>query len=227
MILPRKRKNVQVHRANDKLDAISGQEYQSRLRENFEKISGPEPKWAKIGGEKSKRKKFHSGKKVFGFFQFFRSFKNFFEDSSASESENEDETEKKEKIDEFFQSTSEFLRRPEFLEKGQLDLKRLKDVSFGHREKFTAMKNLEFHPEARIFLAAGDQTQRLLLFQIDGKENPLLESLVFERFPIDTAHFHPGTQRVVVGSRLHPHFFYFDMMANEIVKVISFNFTRL
>lgn len=55
--------------------------------------------------------------------------------------------------------------------------------------------------------------------QIDGKENPLLETVLFDGFPIETAHFSADGDRIIVGSNMYSYFYYYDMLSDKAVKV--------
>lgn len=95
---------------------------------------------------------------------------------------------------------------------------------------------MEFHKTAQVLLTAGD-SQRITLYQvdarnwvyimflrfflakIDGKDNPKLQEMAIDRFPIDSAHFSASGERVYAGSRLHAYFFYYDMLEGKVVRI--------
>ena len=63
----------------------------------------------------------------------------------------------------------------------------------------------------------------MTLSQIDGKENPKIQTINFKDFPIKTAKFSASGNEFIVGSKFHPHFFVYDMLAGQSVKVKSHN----
>jgi len=102
------------------------------------------------------------------------------------------------------------------LPSGELDIKKHK-IFNADRPAKGKLKSVEFHKTAQILLTAGmDQTLRL--FQVDGLNNPCIQSIFLDTFPIHTAHFSHDGQQVILGSR-HSAFFYFDMIAGKLVNV--------
>ena len=79
------------------------------------------------------------------------------------------------------------------------------------------IKSVEFHPSAQVVLAAG-MDNSLNLFQVDGKNNPKIQSVFLRNFPIYSAHFTRDGSQVVLSSR-HRSFMYYDMMAGQVVEV--------
>lgn len=63
------------------------------------------------------------------------------------------------------------------------------------------------------------QFEKSAPFQIDGDDNPLLQSVTFDGFPIETARFSGNGEKVYVGSPLHDYFYYYDMISGKAVKV--------
>ena len=77
---------------------------------------------------------------------------------------------------------------------------------------------MEFHPTAQVILTAGmDNT--LGLFQIDGKQNPKIQSVFLEKFPISTAHFSRDGKEVILGSQRRKSFYHYDMIAGKVNQV--------
>ena len=67
----------------------------------------------------------------------------------------------------------------------------------------------------------------MTLSQIDGKENPKIQTVNFQDFPIKTARFSACGNEFIVGSKFHPHFFIYDMLAGQSIKVIRLQVTNL
>lgn len=53
---------------------------------------------------------------------------------------------------------------------------------------------------------------------MDGTNNPCIQSVFFESFPIYTAHFSQNGHEVIVGSR-HSAFYCYDMIAGKLINV--------
>ena len=67
-------------------------------------------------------------------------------------------------------------------------------------------------------LSAG-LTQKLTLFQIDGKKNAKIQSIFIEKFPILAAHFTKQTgDEILMGSR-HKAFYVYDMHSGKMTIV--------
>lgn len=58
----------------------------------------------------------------------------------------------------------------------------------------------------------------LFWVQVDGKQNPKIQSVFIDGFPIHTAHFSTEGHEVIMGSR-YKNIQYYDMMAGKIVNV--------
>ena len=54
------------------------------------------------------------------------------------------------------------------------------------------------------------------IVQIDGKNNPNIQTVNFKDFPIKTAKFSVNGEELIVGSPNHAHFFSFDMIAGMV-----------
>ena len=54
--------------------------------------------------------------------------------------------------------------------------------------------------------------------QVDGKNNPKIQSIYLENYPIYSAHFSADGEEVILGSR-HKGFHYYDMMAGRMISV--------
>jgi U3 small nucleolar RNA-associated protein 18 len=65
-------------------------------------------------------------------------------------------------------------------------------------------------------------TQKLTLFQIDGKKNAKIQSIFIEKFPILAAHFTKQTgDEIIMGSR-HKAFYVYDMHSGKMTIVNPF-----
>ena len=58
----------------------------------------------------------------------------------------------------------------------------------------------------------------LLHLQIDGKNNPKIQNVFLDNFPVMSAEFSKNGEEVVMGSK-HRSFYYYDMIAGQVVFV--------
>ncbi|XP_071487417.1 U3 small nucleolar RNA-associated protein 18 homolog [Diadema antillarum] len=112
--------------------------------------------------------------------------------------------------------TGDYLTTSEQLPRTNIRVKRLTDLNKEHRSQ-GIVSTVEFHPGAQVALVAG-RDKRLNLFQVEGRLNPKIQSVLFERFPLHCAHFSSHGNEVVVASR-HKYFYVYDMIAGKITRV--------
>merc|ERR1719499_2292926 len=67
-------------------------------------------------------------------------------------------------------------------------------------------------------LTAGNNGN-VTLSQVDGRDNPKIQTVNFKDFPITTARFTACGNQFIVGSKHHPHYFVYDMLAGQSTKV--------
>jgi len=122
--------------------------------------------------------------------------------------------------EEFFRETTELQskRCKENLSKGAIQIRKLKDLNYTSHKEGSIIGGLEFHPTSTVGLVAGNNGTTSL-FQVDGKENPKIQTINFENFPIKTAKFSSSGTEFMVGSLQHPHFFVYDMMVGQMMKI--------
>ena len=123
--------------------------------------------------------------------------------------------------EEFFRETTEMLDktgRSQYLASGHLNSRKLKDLNFCSHREGAVIKAAEFHPTSTVGLVAGNNGT-VTLVQVDGKENPKLQTINFQNFPIKTAKFSSCGNEFIVGSPNHPHFYVYDMMTGQSRKV--------
>ena len=104
------------------------------------------------------------------------------------------------------------------LAQGKLVYRRLKDLNGGTHKEGAVIRATEFHPTSTVGLVAGNNGTATL-FQVDGKENPKIQTINFQNFPIRTAKFSKSGTEFIVGSQQHPHYFVYDMMIGKSIKV--------
>ena len=104
------------------------------------------------------------------------------------------------------------------LKKGHIEYRKLKDMNYTTHNEGTVIRAAEFHPSAAVGLVAG-LNGTASLFQIDGKNNPKMQSVHFENFPIKTAHFTSNGRQFLVGSQHFGHFFAYDMVKGKFLNI--------
>jgi U3 small nucleolar RNA-associated protein 18 len=106
----------------------------------------------------------------------------------------------------------------ENLQQGILEFRKLKDLNYESHKEGAVIRSAEFHPKSTVGLVAG-LNGTASIFQVDGKNNPKIQTVNFENFPIKCAKFSTSGEEFLVGSQHHGHFFLYDMMAGKIVKI--------
>ncbi|KAG8849908.1 hypothetical protein FRB91_009524 [Serendipita sp. 411] len=170
-------------------DIIAGNEYEQRLRNQFEAIN-PVPQWANKSRKKRRRDEMEDDDKLLS---------------------------RVEKIINTNTSDAILPSTRHTLEKGIIDIERLRD---GNQVSKTEgdIKAVMFHPSpsVSVMLSAGGD-RRLKLFTVDGKTNPLLQTVHIPSLPIGSAVFHPsGSTVLLTGPR--PFFFRYDLQSGVCSK---------
>ncbi|GAA98800.1 uncharacterized protein L969DRAFT_95482 [Mixia osmundae IAM 14324] len=107
------------------------------------------------------------------------------------------------------------LKRGKRLKKGEIRMTRLKDANFQSKAK-SGIQALSFHPSASILFTASSD-RRLKLFQIDGLQNTLLQSVHLPELPISSAAFDPtGNSILLTGNR--PFWYSYDLQSGRAVR---------
>ncbi|KAG8831431.1 hypothetical protein FRC17_003167 [Serendipita sp. 399] len=170
-------------------DVITGNEYEERLRNQFEKIN-PVPQWANKSRKKRRRH------------------------------EMEEDDEPISAVDKLLNTATSDIILPSTghtLEKGTINIERLRDANQSSSTEGD-VKAVMFHPSpsVSVMLSAGGD-RRLKLFTIDGKTNPLLQTVHIPSLPIGSAAFHPsGATILLTGPR--PFFFKYDLQSGVCSK---------
>ncbi|RKP07748.1 WD40-repeat-containing domain protein [Thamnocephalis sphaerospora] len=191
------RNRLRKLRQTEEETAVAGDEYQRRLRQQFQRVH-PKPKWALTATERASRGAGH----------------DLDEDDSDAEMEVEEDASNA--LGLLQQSSRLLAKASRRLATGRLEVERVKDANQKAYSKM-AVQSVEFHPNGQVLLAAGpDKTLRL--FQVDGKHNDKIQSVVFKDMPISRARFdHAGKRIVATGRR--PFFYVFDVEAGQVSRV--------
>ncbi|KAI5476117.1 WD-repeat protein [Pseudohyphozyma bogoriensis] len=187
-------------------DVVGGLEYENRLRRQFEKMH-PAPAWATEARRRVLKKRARqAGKGPLGD-----------DDDSEEESEEEPETDHEEEVNDLFRTTGGKKRQSKkgLLKAGDIDIDRVRDANQAESNS-GAIVTLGFHPNAQVLFSA-TADRRLRLFQIDGTDNPLLQTLHVPELPITSASYHPsGSSILMTGAR--PFFMSYDLQTGQIIR---------
>ncbi|XP_033632404.1 U3 small nucleolar RNA-associated protein 18 homolog [Asterias rubens] len=133
-----------------------------------------------------------------------------------SESEDESGSDDEDEEDRLLRRTGDYLTSSEALPKSYLNFRRVTDAN---KEQYTKSRlhAMEFHPTSQVILTAGED-ESLHIFQVDGKNNPKIQSVAVEKFPILSAHFSADGTEVIMSSRSRWYYVY-DMIAGKMERV--------
>lgn len=176
-------------------DHVNGKVFARRLREQYRKIYRI-PDWAASA--------------------FQTKAKNDFEDSDA-ESEEEDVLSGA-SLNEVLQRVTQYSNREsKLLPHGQIEVMRLQDANFAAPSR-AAVEGLVFHPTHPLLITGGfDKTLRL--YQIDGKNNPVVTTLFVRHTPFAHVAIHPDGQRVYAGGRKQKHLYIWNADSGRIERM--------
>ncbi|KAG9104678.1 hypothetical protein FRC06_000064 [Ceratobasidium sp. 370] len=167
---------------------LSGREYESRLRRQFEKFH-PVPEWAISRSKRTRR-------------------------PSQSSSPNSDSEE--ESVEDPTTGPIDIAAAPlDALPPTELAVTRLRDANQAARSD-GAVAAVEFHPSARVpVLMVAGADKRVRLFNVDGLTNPLLQTLHTPTLPLNKAAFHPsGASILLAGPR--PFVCVYDLQSSRV-----------
>ncbi|GAA5986239.1 hypothetical protein JCM10908_006468 [Rhodotorula pacifica] len=210
-------KRLRKLRADEGEDVVNGLEYENRLRRQFEKMHPP-PQWAVDARRKILRRRAAEAKHGGNAALLIDS-----DESDASDNEDDAATsaDEKDEVDDLFRKATiggtKGGRKVKGgkIEPGEIDIDRVRDAN-QHEAKSGAIVEVGFHPRAQVLFSATSD-RRLRLFQIDGTDNPLLQTLHLPELPINSAAFHPsGSSILLTGSR--PFFLSYDLQTGQTLR---------
>ncbi|SCV71637.1 BQ2448_3225 [Microbotryum intermedium] len=187
-------------------DVVSGLEFETRLRRQFEKMHPP-PAWAVEARRKVLKRKEKAA----------RQGASGLTDDDDDEDAEVDSDAAAEEADDLFRTTGSIKRKRTqgILASGEIDIDRVRDANQAETSG-NKIITLGFHPRAQVLFSATDD-RRLRLFQIDGTENPLLQTLHTPELPITTVSYHPsGSSLLMTGPR--PYFVSYNLQTGQTVK---------
>ncbi|CAB4406560.1 unnamed protein product [Rhizophagus irregularis] len=177
-------------RTTEEEDIISGDQYEKRLRNQFEKLH-PTPNWAIVPSKRKRR----TESEIF--------------DGDSSDIEKIDVLNKD--IDESLVKSGVNSRWK--LKANKLEIYRMQDANRAAYSQ-CAIQSLKFHPNSQVIMTAGlDKTIRL--FQVDGKKNPKIQSVIFNDLPILRAEFNPSGSEIIISGR-RKYFYIYNIEAGSI-----------
>lgn len=119
-------------------------------------------------------------------------------------------------VDVALRSTKRIVLKRDQLEPTHISLSQMRDANNEDISK-AVVQCCEFHKSGDMILTAGlDKTLRL--FQIDGKKNPKLQGMHFQKFPITSAHFTPDGKEVILSGK-DKSFFVYDITTGHVDKI--------
>ncbi|KAF9582261.1 U3 snoRNP protein [Lunasporangiospora selenospora] len=183
-------------RKEESEDVVNGIDYEQRLRRQFEKVY-PVPNWAHPDGSRKRGR-----------------------DTGDSDSEYSDEEEIQEgnSIAALLKTSKGFTdksRGHRILSSESISVTRVKNANQAGYSK-AVVQSVEFHPNSQMLLTAGfDKTLRL--FQVDGKMNHMMQSVLYRDLPIYKAAF-SATGKYVVATGRRKYFYVYDLEAGRVDK---------
>ncbi|KAJ3751351.1 WD40-repeat-containing domain protein [Lentinula detonsa] len=173
-------------------ETLTGREYESRLRRQFERIN-PEPDWAAKARKKTPQTDDGDGE-IEGDFNALLSSTSGIRQSRSL--------------------------RSKILASGTIDITRLRDANQSAQNSGCGdIKSLAFHPSERVpVLCVGSSDRRVRMYNIDGHTSPLLQTLHIPSLPLSSQSsvtFHPsGSHLLLTGSR--PYYFVYDLQSGAL-----------
>ncbi|PWZ03134.1 WD40 repeat-like protein [Testicularia cyperi] len=205
---------------------INGLEYELRLRSQFEKLH-PRPVWASLRLlSRSAEAALEGDEDV----ESVSSASIINEDASKtindllrSDSGLVEGFSSRQQLDGI--SSAKSIKARGKLRAGEIELDRLRNANDAQtsmavvaEEDLPAVEMVRFHPSARAsVLMTASKDRRVRLFQIDGKANPLLQTVHVPDLPIQNASFHPtGSSVLISGNR--PFLYAYDLQAGRVIR---------
>lgn len=103
------------------------------------------------------------------------------------------------------------------LAKGLIEIKALRNINNETQNEGPFVTNLRFHPTSTVAFATG-LSGIVSLFQIDGKDNNKLQSIKFDKFPVNCARFLKDGTEIILGTKYRNYFQIYDLMTGKTYK---------
>lgn len=115
------------------------------------------------------------------------------------------------------QKTGNYIQALKSLPQGVIDVQRCSSLADSNSKK-SHINAVEFHPTSKVSLVA-TSNGTITLYQIDGETNAKIQSVHFERFPINTAHFTLDGNEIIAGSQYFSYYYNYDMISGKMQKL--------
>ncbi|XP_073973088.1 U3 small nucleolar RNA-associated protein 18 homolog wicked [Rhodnius prolixus] len=149
-----------------------------------------------------------------------RKFQSVYGEPSWAKLNKADEEHRDEEDQELLRTCGNMLNKSSYLAKSFLRIKRLASLNCETRNEGPIIKAVRFHPTSTVALVAGVSGCASII-QVDGKTNPKLASVRFDRFPIRCARFSADGSEFIVGSHRHSHFYVYDMIQGSTLTIYT------
>ncbi|GMH39855.1 hypothetical protein BSKO_07759 [Bryopsis sp. KO-2023] len=183
---------------------LTGVQYERRLRDRHMKLH-PRTSWAQVKSRKSTRKR----RKV-----------DSSDDEAGINGSGSGASDADDPIDEILTSANVHLGKHKTLPAQQIELSRLLDANRNERT-FGFINSIEFHPENQLMLTCGGKDKRVHLFNVDGVENPKMQTVHFNDMRVVKAAFSPSGHQITVSGGGNKHCYVYDIEASTLQKVQS------
>ena len=217
---------------------VNGSEYQRRLRAQLTKINKKQNvTWATLPSEIKRRKQ--EAKKAAAAATAASAATRDLASAGGDNNNNNDFVSSSDSEDEDFEREDEALegsllrtteakvisensaggsKRSKPLRKGIIKIARLKDAN-GTKPSASVITALQFHPAHPEILMTGSLDRTVSLYQIDGKNNAHVSSVLFPDLPVCSAGFvsRSGDEIVVTGRR--PFFYAYDVPTGKTSRI--------
>lgn len=134
-------------------------------------------------------------------------------DRPRRDAEDEDEDE------ELLRRTGDFISSSHSLPKGVIKIKKCLNAN-SECPGADQLSSVQFHPSAQILMTAG-LDHSISLFQVDGKNNPKIQTIHLENYPVNKASFSADGEHIVATGLRNKLFYIYDMMEGKVIPVSS------
>ncbi|KAK2718117.1 U3 small nucleolar RNA-associated protein 18 homolog [Artemia franciscana] len=103
------------------------------------------------------------------------------------------------------------------LPKGVLGYTRMTDINKETRSEGSKIISLEFHKSEPVALVGGNHGI-VTLFKVDGKDNPKLQSIQFQKFPLTESSFAANGEEIISTSHIQNHFHSYNLITGKVSR---------
>lgn len=128
-----------------------------------------------------------------------------------------EEEDEEEEEDDLLRRTGNFVASSESLPSGIIRVKKCLHANSA-RPSEDRLSTVQFHPSAQVVMTAG-LDQSISLFQVDGRTNPKIQSVLLDNFPVHKAQFSLDGETVIATGLRNKMFYLYDMMEGRVLPV--------